>query len=550
MELFYLRMNVKQALLLLMTMCLFFSSCGSEETEFVKPDVENVVFSKKEAMDKFAIILSKALTDKNIREFIKHEALKQIDNDYDVIYHYVKNEKMANGLTFSEGLAKFCDGEEFLNKIANEDNLLTIYVPFIDSTFSAENWKIETQIPSVCVRNNDNEDDLLLFGKDEQRFLSRKQKPDFPVLVIKSNERLANANAVTKTNSKGLSNKDGLFAYFLDDSFDNSRQVQTKTAPVGVSFWGYPDDSELLKRAFLGNKECVRDFIYYGIGTQASGHWGQYATTSNKGTLNTNNRERIVSVEFCDPNVFEHVKDGFDPIGDWTDGNLELCFDFIFVDKSEKPFNIQKFLSVRNDQLIVNPSNPTGTLVYVLNEPIEIFNWDIYTYGNMYKISVSEYDPGTIIEKTVTHSSTFGLNFEYNAGIDLDVVKVGSKYAGSVTDTKHTSLKIQSTNNSDPLGDVIVNFFDPIYLNENINIEIWGGYFQTPRVDTPNSIINLSFSTSEALWSFIDRAKRGEDEFCNRFPFIWIIDKTVYGDMYTSNTGMIKLKIQPGSLSK
>ena len=55
------------------------------------------------AKNQFAVILSMAVfSDLNLGAFIKSKTLKQIDNDYDVIYHFVENKSVANGKTFRD----------------------------------------------------------------------------------------------------------------------------------------------------------------------------------------------------------------------------------------------------------------------------------------------------------------------------------------------------------------------------------------------------------------------------------------------------------------
>ena len=524
---------VNYSFLLMLGMILSFISCENEVEELEDTRISLPV-DEDEAMNIFAQVLSNAIKDKEIREFIKVEALKEIDDDYDVIYAYVKNKVMKNGMTFHENIQKYSHDHNLFEWVIDNNKLLTIYIPILNGVFSAPEWDIDNQIPFVVVRNNE-EDKLKVFGKQNCSSLSRKIKPDFPVLVVKTNERLANVDAQTKSVANGLSNEEGVFAYFLDESFNKTNKIRTKTYYT-ILRQSSSLDNPLLARAFIENKECVRDYIYYGIGPRSG----------NEGTLQTNNREQIIAFEFTDPSIFGHVADRFDPIGDWTDGNLELIFDFIFIDSNKNIQTLRKMRSVKINELFNDSNNPTKTIRYILPEPIEIFNWDLYTYGNMYKISVSEYDPGTVIEQVVSHTSVFGENFEANAGGSIGIVKVGAKYSTSRTDTKQSSTKIQSTNNSDPLGDVIVNFFDPIYLNSKIDVTVQASINPYPYGATYSK--DYIFNNSEDLWSFIGRIERDEvSEYAGR-TFCIIYDNNEYGDTYMSNTGMIKLKIEPLSL--
>jgi len=43
---------------------------------------------------------------KALRNLIKNESLKMFDNDYDVLYQMIKDEKLENNLTFRQILIK------------------------------------------------------------------------------------------------------------------------------------------------------------------------------------------------------------------------------------------------------------------------------------------------------------------------------------------------------------------------------------------------------------------------------------------------------------
>lgn len=50
------------------------------------------VVGKQTAMRNFSVALSKVVcTNESAREFLKDEALKRVDNDYDVFYPFIKN---------------------------------------------------------------------------------------------------------------------------------------------------------------------------------------------------------------------------------------------------------------------------------------------------------------------------------------------------------------------------------------------------------------------------------------------------------------------------
>ena len=64
-------------------------SCSKESIS------EPVSLDDTSSLESFSVILSKAVYEsKDVRSFIKEKAIEMYDNDYDVFYPVVKNEKM------------------------------------------------------------------------------------------------------------------------------------------------------------------------------------------------------------------------------------------------------------------------------------------------------------------------------------------------------------------------------------------------------------------------------------------------------------------------
>ena len=64
-----------------------------KETAKVNKDLEQV-----------ALALSKLAVDHEVRAFLKAEALKQVDGDYDVFYAHAAQHRFSDGQTFAEKL--------------------------------------------------------------------------------------------------------------------------------------------------------------------------------------------------------------------------------------------------------------------------------------------------------------------------------------------------------------------------------------------------------------------------------------------------------------
>lgn len=67
-----------------------------------------------------------SLADEDLRVFLKEEAIKQFDNDYEVFYPYVKDETISGGRTFKEILVEHAGSESKLQEIEEVLPLLTL----------------------------------------------------------------------------------------------------------------------------------------------------------------------------------------------------------------------------------------------------------------------------------------------------------------------------------------------------------------------------------------------------------------------------------------
>ena len=108
-------------------------SCNNElvDTQSIPTNDKQVVLntsSKEELMNKFSKILSNVVSkDKNVRSFLKREALEQFNKNYDVLYQFVKD-KDIDGETLRTKLIK-ASSEETISTIENAVPLLNIYLP-------------------------------------------------------------------------------------------------------------------------------------------------------------------------------------------------------------------------------------------------------------------------------------------------------------------------------------------------------------------------------------------------------------------------------------
>lgn len=506
-------MKTKLKLLLLLAVLLAFSNC-KKETEFEENNSSNTlpsILKTKDAYNDFAKILSKAvLKNPSIREFIKKNALKQINKDYDVFYPFIKNSIVHEGQTFREILKECEEYPNQLDSIENVTSLLTIYVPTLpENSFSPETWNSSVDVPLVATNLMDEDATIPIYDNGEKVLsLKSTETPGFPLLVIKSNERIIKKGGLKTTNNRSKFSDENSYEY-LSDAFDNSKEKfgSIKKSEIGDPF--YPQLTEIsdpeITKAFdiFGStpEYWQRDYIYYGL-----------TKTIAKGKLKSNYVETITSITLTkdalnkmmdqdDPklttktNATIYLPNGYDPTtfegivqkNAWTEGKFELLisvginnisgvgsvyYNYVSLDPT-KAFSIKSTLNqVRpkkgDKRVYIIYVHDVSPLRHDFSIPVklefEITPWSLEKNSPMWKVNIQEKDGTETVTKTETTNVDFAGNFEFNLGF---TEKIGIKFGASSKKTKQSELKWTSTYESDDLGNVIVDFGDPIILSKS-----------------------------------------------------------------------------------
>ena len=95
------------------------NSCSNDEnfdSQTTKNDNPSLlILDKEKSMSRFSEILSKsAYEKKEVRDFLKSQALVKFDNGYNVFYSIVKDEKIDGINTFKDVLASYANDKEEL----------------------------------------------------------------------------------------------------------------------------------------------------------------------------------------------------------------------------------------------------------------------------------------------------------------------------------------------------------------------------------------------------------------------------------------------------
>ena len=190
----YIRLFYSAAVLLL-----FITSCSKEQS--IKPN--NCITTDQEAYAEFASILSKAVyNDADLRLFLKQEALKQYDKDYDVFCQWSFEKPVEKGVSFRETLRRF-DENNALDIIFALIPKMTILIPdwsWVDENcFNVNNWDTTDNDVYVGYQTEDPKCVVYQNGKNYET-LEPGTFTSYPLLIVKDNERMV-ARPSTKGNN-------------------------------------------------------------------------------------------------------------------------------------------------------------------------------------------------------------------------------------------------------------------------------------------------------------------------------------------------------------
>lgn len=306
-------------------------ACTKEQSVNYEQAKPAEVIDADSALKNFSIALSKAVcSEQCVREFLKREALKQIDNDYDVFYPYVKDLAVDSERSFADVIEQYL--EDDISEIEAAVPTLTILVPDLTwiapDGFCAENWDTSDRRAAVTYKREGTSDKELFVNGYSLGEIEDGCIPGGTVLVVKANERLV-ADAPTKGGEVTF--------HFIDDVFDASKnEPQTKDVRYSGRYskdWIAGQTAEdcsdkmtatalnainpdiiTAYNLFKDNRyACQNDYIYYGM-----------TSSGSIGRLNVDVRPEIVRFKI-EPNAF-------DSLFDENDGKERNFSDLVDVD--------------------------------------------------------------------------------------------------------------------------------------------------------------------------------------------------------------------------
>lgn len=502
---------MKNFIFLLLT-GLFFMMSGCTKENVDGPE-ESDVCSIDEIQSSFARILSNAVSESNsLRVFIKEKALEEFDYDYDVFYPFVKDDEVEPGKTFRDILLGYCSEKE-LSTIEKTLPKLTILVPDWSwiGCFSVNEWDVSS--PKVAVSYVSTQAKVELFESGESiGILPARSFPDFPVLIIKSNERICYTP----------STKGGVGQYsFIDECFNN---VQTKVThkfskPI---IDGTPDVSNFVPESQVNyrvkqaysyfpegpNSIYQRDYLYYNM-----------TADNQQKPLYANIWETLYKfkfVKFNIPSLFDdksgNVNYDFDKshidskleykkngspktVAElrsyfYAEGNLELQFIINVpsnnggVFTTEKPYSVKFSEVFAIDHADLDFRHKTvfcrDWYVYTIDAAAikpkwcelnwQLPKWDISQNSSTITISVAEFDETGSYEFTYSTKKTIAQNFKEEGSVELGNStkwKIGLGLNQTISnESGQTEKYTRSQGGVDNLGQAELEYMKPVLIKK------------------------------------------------------------------------------------
>lgn len=261
---------------LIFTALLLFS-CSENEVDYNKEiykqekeiQSKDITGNKELCMQVFSRILSKAVSqNQEVRVFLKEQALKKIDNGYNIFYPLVKNEKIRNR-SFKDLLTDFEEYKGDLEMIEKSVPLLNIHIPEVGNT-KVENWDIsDTEIP-VLFQNK------LYYDGTFMDSLAINEIPGFNLFVVCESSSIRPKNTLTRSANECYINE----MYEYVDRVFNPNSINTVSTRSSVEYdeldekyteRGYvpsKDIDPLLIQAYNNSKSqkrATRYLMYYGL---------------------------------------------------------------------------------------------------------------------------------------------------------------------------------------------------------------------------------------------------------------------------------------------
>lgn len=246
------------------------SSSDSSVTNNSLDVTASTLSQKTHYEEEFAKLLSKAVFDNiSVRKFIKNEALKKIDNDYDVFYP-ISKKGLIKDITFENVLKKYTSDSSLLDSIDRHIPLLNIHLLDFANIHVASMDTNDKYLPVLF-------NDKLFCNGVVVDSISSNEIPNFNVLVVTESNTIRRK---TSLSSRSFSNDQLGESYeYVNPCFDpntsynqeiytRSSGKETLTEKYSKGIISSSDIDPYLMKAYnvtRSNRRATRCAIYYGM---------------------------------------------------------------------------------------------------------------------------------------------------------------------------------------------------------------------------------------------------------------------------------------------
>ncbi len=480
------------------------AACQQEDALLAESEktVTETVVNTEALLTDFAEVLSKATyARQEVREFLKEEAVKQFDKNYDVLYALVRDKKIGEA-TFHDVLVEYSSEEE-MDRIEAGLPLLNILIPeiaFFD--INAANMDCEDAEIPVAI-SKEKVTSLYLNGVCEVD-LEKGEVPDFHTFVVNENSRVI-VTPATKGGKPTIS--------FISPNYDGTQEIATTRAfAVSASTVG-GKAIEAFKYFYQNasgknSRALQRDYIYYGM-----------TPNGGKGTLKRDVSEYISFIE-VDPKAYFKIADQRvgavydDPYiknesvsrkkkdfteqelidAMWTKGQYNFKVEIISASKTQPdlayipagPAEIWKFNYERDYRhgtwfrkkkytYKLTPENFEAKRYYLNPDWITFSTWDLSVESLYRHINFWEEDESVkttysySYDLTKMNSQKIDGEFKFGLGTEKENVGVGIGISNTTTVSKTQEFKFERQDKDDNLGTKKIYFYDPIIDSKSGN---------------------------------------------------------------------------------
>lgn len=356
--------------------------CQKEDGLLNNPNdnqLSEIYVAKNKIAKEVAKNLALKMSSKNLREFIKKEAMKTFDGDYNFLvgtskekkiqlYKSSENATFGNIISNSYSKAKSAKNT-LLDSIESLFPLLQVAVTELEEG-TVDSWDIDNHVPLVAYVPFGRKDDIIPAFDSEGNLieLSATEPPDELVIVISENERLI---GIKKGNFKSIT------------PCINELAVEYST----------PESNYYLKEDYYdARNKCIFD-----DGGSTGGSGGGAVTCDRDRKTQKDNLYRMKFNSMAD---YRNAKDG------WFNNDLEIEL-HIFLGRKDKTFSeLIKYKTGKQNEF-KDCGVFSGCETVWFNFNTEIVTWDKSLYGDAMLYAWYEDDGGGTTEMSVSFSTKF-----------------------------------------------------------------------------------------------------------------------------------------------